>query len=169
MKFIRRVVMVLTIAIITTAWTSYESLAAEKEPLPSVLPSIIPVDNSLNSIESNANNLSPLSTQYIMSGYSSLELLSNSTFRVQGNTKAYIAVNSIKINLYLQQWNPSKGQWADILSLGSATNYNSNLVSYSKGAKVASGYYYRTRSQHNVVHNGIIEQFTSVSNQIYAR
>ncbi len=163
MKSLNRTILLLLFAIVAMGWTTHESLAAEEEP-----PSIIPINDLASEIGNNSNDFNLFSTQYIMSGYSFIELLTSSTLKVSGNTKAYTPVNTIKVDLYLQQWNSSKSQWVDVLAIGPATNYSSDFISYSKQAKVISGYYYRTKALHHIIHNGTIEQFTSISNQIYA-
>ncbi len=164
MKLLNRTMLVLLFAFVTMGWTAHESLAAEKEPLP---PAAIPINDFGNELEIIENDITPFSTNYIKSGNSLIELLPNSTLRVNGSTNAYVSVNTIRVTLQLQQWSPSKNQWVDALAISPAVNYDSNSISYSSQIKVTSGYSYRVKAQHSVSHNGIIEQLTSVSNQIY--
>lgn len=167
MKLLNRIMLVLLFAIVTMGWTASGSSAAEKEPMLPLSPTVIPTDNWEDEIESSPNEFTPFSTQYIRSGQSLIELLANSTLRVSGITNAYIPVNTIKVTLLLQQWSPSQNQWLDAVTIGPETNYTSNSVSYSKQVKVSSGYSYRLKAQHDVIHNGAFERLTSVSNQIY--
>ncbi|MBE1556251.1 DUF6147 family protein [Sporosarcina limicola] len=168
MKIINKVAILSLAAIAMMGWTAHEGLAAEKENLVFTPLSITAIDDTIEGSEINSGDLGILSTQYIMSSSSSIELLTSTTLKIGGNTKAYIPVDSISVVLYLQRWNSSTSQWVDILSIGSAKNNSSNFVSYSKNVQVVSGYYYRTKTEHYVSHNGTIEQFTRVSNQIYA-
>jgi len=86
--------------------------------------------------------------------------------RVTGDTKAYRPVDNIKIDLTLQRWDSSRGQWVDVLSLGNATNYSSSIVSLSKEAKVLKGSYYRVWGIHRVMHGGVVEQNVSISTYV---
>ncbi|MFJ7934022.1 DUF6147 family protein [Sporosarcina sp. NPDC096371] len=144
------------------SWTAFESSAAENELSLPTEPPIISKDDFAD------EDLNPFATQYVKNGYSSIELLTNTTLKVSGNTSAYTSVDTIRVTLYLQQWNPSKKQWVDVLTVGPATNYRSNSISYSKQVNVISGYSYRIRAHHDIIHNGITERLTSVSNQISA-
>ncbi|WP_203247410.1 hypothetical protein [Sporosarcina beigongshangi] len=167
MKLLNRAIFLLLFAIVTMGWTAHDSLAAEKDSIPTMPPKVIPTDYSGDGLVNFPIDFAPFSTQHIRSGHSLLELLTESTLRVSGSTNAYIPVNTIKVVLYLQQWNPSQSKWVDVLTIGPATNYGSSSVSYSKQAQVIRGYSYRIRAQHETIHNGIIEKLTSISNQIY--
>jgi len=167
MKLLNRAILLSLFAIVTMGWTTHEGLAAENEPLLSIPPTIITIADPANKIGNGSNDYELFSTEYVKSGYSSIELLTGSTLKVSGNTNAYISVNTLRIELYLQQWNPLKGQWVNILAIGSSTEYKTNSISYSKQIKVVSGYSYRIKAQHDIIHNGITEQLTSVSNQVY--
>lgn len=169
MKLLNRTMLLLLFAIVTMGWTAHGSLAVEKEPTLSMPSTVIPLDKLEDELENNSNDFTPFSTQYIRSGYSSIELLTESTLRVSGSTNAYIPVNTIRVTLNLQQWNPSQNQWIDVLAIGTATNNNSNFISHSRQVNIIRGYSYRIKAQHDVIHNGIIEQFTSVSTQIYVK
>jgi len=148
-------------------WTANGGLAAEKEPTPPLSPTVIPIDYLVDEIENNPDDLTPFSTQYVRSGQSLIELVSNSTLRLSGSTDAYVPVNTIKVTFLLQQWSPSQNKWLDAVTIGPSTNYSSNSVSYSKQVTVSAGFSYRIKAQHDVMHNGAFERLTSISNQIY--
>ncbi|MBS4197948.1 DUF6147 family protein [Lederbergia citri] len=106
-------------------------------------------------------------SKYFMSGSTLIQALSSTQVRVSGNTKAYSPVDNIKVDLTLQKWESSSGKWVDVLSIGSATNYSSSIVSLSKEAKVLKNAYYRVWGLHRVMHGGVIEQNTSISTYVY--
>jgi hypothetical protein len=166
MKLLNRTLLVLLFAIVTMGWTAQGSLAAEKEPIPPVSPAVIQINDIGDELEKIQNDITPFSTQYIRSGYSSIEFLTGSTIQVSGSTHAYTSVSTIRVALYLQQWNPAQSKWVDVLTLGPASNNNTNLISYSRQVNIVKGYSYRVKAQHDVIHNGVIEQLTSISNKI---
>lgn len=167
MKLLNRTLLVLLFALVTMGWTAYGSLAAENEPTLSLPPTVIPIDYLEDEIENNPYDLTPFSTQYVRSGQSLIELVHNTTLRVSGSTDAYVPVNTITVTLLLQQWSPSQNKWLDAVTIGPSSDYSSNSVSYSKQITVSAGYSYRIKAQHDVLHNGVFERLTSVSNQIY--
>ncbi|MCR2823738.1 DUF6147 family protein [Lederbergia panacisoli] len=106
-------------------------------------------------------------SKYFMSGNTFIQMISSTQVRVTGNTKAYRPVDNIKIDMTLQRWDSASGQWVDVLSLGSATNYSSSIVSLSKEAKVLKKSYYRVWGVHRVMHGGVVEQNTSISTYVF--
>lgn len=167
MKLLNRTILVLLFALVTMGWAANGSLAAEKEPTLSLSPTVTPIDYLEDEIENNPYDLTPFSTQYVRSGQSLIELVNNTTLRVSGSTDAYAPVNTIMVTLLLQQWSPSQNKWLDAVTIGPSSDYSSNSVSYSKQVTVSAGYSYRIKAQHDVLHNGVFERLTSVSNQIY--
>lgn len=116
---------------------------------------------------STLNDSTIQASKYLMSGTTSIQIVSSDKVRVSGNTKAYQPVDNIKVDLTLQRWDSSSGQWVDVLSIGSATNNNSSIVSLSKEAKVLKNSYYRVWGLHRVMHGGAIEQNVSISTYVY--
>ncbi|WP_342507992.1 DUF6147 family protein [Sporosarcina sp. FSL K6-2383] len=168
MKLLNRAILLLLFAIVTMGWIAHDSLAAEKESISTISPKVILTDYSGDKSENIYYDITPFATQYVRSGQSLIELLPNSTtLRVSGSTNAYISVNTIKITLLLQQWSPAQSKWLDAVTIGPESNYSSNSVSYSKQVKVSAGYSYRIKAQHDVIHNGVFERLTSISNQVY--
>lgn len=170
MKMIKRLgILFVTTLIVLSGLLVQECFAAGNNKLPPAPTEGIPSKNLTSGEGSTSSfDFNIESTQYLMSGNSSIELISSSKVRVSGNTKSYSSVDKITVNLYLQRWDDSKEQWVDVLSVGGASNYNSSVVSNSKEVGVSSGYYYRTRAQHIVSNSGVLEQSNSMSSYIYA-
>lgn len=112
------------------------------------------------------NQLDILSNQYLMDGQSFIDA-TGKTVSVSGNTQAFSDVDTIAVDLYLQRWDASKEKWIDAIHVGKFSDYNTSLVSGGKSVNVVSGYYYRTRAQHWITHNGTTEQEYSYTTYIY--
>lgn len=111
-------------------------------------------------------DLSTQSSQYLANG----DCYINSTgtaITVGGKTSAYSSVDTVAVDIYLQRWNSSTGQWGDIAHAGEFKDYNTSLAVGSNDTSVPGGYYYRTRAHHWVNEGGVIEQSNSVSTYIY--
>lgn len=75
---------------------------------------------------------------------------------VTASTSATQVVDSIGITVYVQKWNGSAWE-----NFGSGNTYGGNNTSYYSDSVVKSvtpGYYYRVRSIHWVIENGIYEE-----------
>lgn len=105
-------------------------------------------------------------TQLLMGGKSFISA-SGTTITVSGNTTAYSSVDTIAVNLYLQRWDSTKGQWVDVVYMGEFKDYNTSVVSGGKDVLVVAGYYYRTRALHWINEGGTVEQGNSTSTYIY--
>ncbi|MCJ8009657.1 DUF6147 family protein [Lederbergia wuyishanensis] len=116
---------------------------------------------------STLNDYTVQASKYFMSGTTFIQIVSADRVKVSGNTKAYNPVDNIKVDLILQRWDSSSGQWVDVLNIGSATNYSSSIVSLSKEAKVLKNSYYRVWGIHRVMHAGVIEQQASISTYVF--
>lgn len=106
-------------------------------------------------------------TQYFKSGKSLIKQVSSTVVSVSGETEAYSKVDTIAVDLYLQQWNASRSEWIDVLHVGESKNYNSSFITSGVDVNVKSGYYYRTRAHHWINAGGTIEQGNSYTSYIY--
>ncbi|WP_258881735.1 DUF6147 family protein [Paenibacillus sp. sptzw28] len=157
----------LVISLMGTVLFSGVSLAASENQLPPAPTEGTSANNPTYGTSSPMDASSIESTQYLMSGESFISFVSGTRVTVSGNTKAYFPVDSIAVDLYLQRWDASKGQWVDVLYVGEFKNNNSSVVSGSMDVNVVSGYYYRTHSYHWVSEGGTVEQNHSYSSYIY--
>ncbi|MFK4997554.1 DUF6147 family protein [Bacillus sp. N9] len=107
---------------------------------------------------STSNDYQLFASQYFMSGHSSIQALSSTKVRVSAETRAYRPVDRISVDMYLERWDSTKGQWVNVLFIGSATNYYSFFVSSTKDINVVKDSYYRTKVIHHLVHAGVREQ-----------
>jgi hypothetical protein len=111
--------------------------------------------------------LSTQATQYLRSGECSIKSTSGTIVTVTGKTNAYSSVDTIAVDLYIQQWDESQGKWVDVLNVGEFKDYYVSSVSGSKDANVVGGYYYRTRAHHWINEGGTVEQSQNFSAYIY--
>lgn len=112
------------------------------------------------------NPVNILANDYFLNGKSFISATGD-RITVSGNTRAYSAVSTITLNLYLQRWDATRQIWITVVALGPFTKNNASLVNGSQRVTVASGYYYRTRAHHRVSHNGKVEQAYSNTSSIY--
>ncbi|MEK3890543.1 DUF6147 family protein [Bacillus sp. FSL K6-3431] len=169
MKILKRVLIVF-VAFMTLGSFSQIGLATAEsneldKPLSSNPP---PLDLSIGT-GSTLNNMSLLSTQYLMSGSSMIQVVNSTRLKVSGNTKAYTPVDKITVDLYLEQWDSSSSKWKTVLSIGETSNFYSTIVSTGKEVQVVKSYYYRLRANHRVVKAGKSETKTSVTGYVYAK
>ena len=109
----------------------------------------------------------PMSTNYLKVGHCYIIGNSDSQVEVKGDTESYSTVDTIAVDLYLQQWDESSGVWSDVVHVGEFKNFNSTTVSGGKTVNVPADHYYRTRALHWVSHDGELEQLTCYSSYIY--
>jgi hypothetical protein len=119
-----------------------------------------------NTGDQGSSRFGPTSTKYFKVGKSFI-LSSGDIVTVSGSTEAYIAVDTIGIELYLQRWDAASGKWIDVAYAGEWKNYNSSFVMGGVDIRVVRGYYYRTRAVHWVVESGTTEQKYSATSYIY--
>jgi hypothetical protein len=105
--------------------------------------------------ESSSGTIGVQSTLYLASGSSYITNNYDGTVSVLGKSEAVQIVDQIWVKVYLQQWNGS--QWVDVTSGLRKDAYNTYYVSKGAVYSVPGGYYYRTKSQHQVIHNGIYD------------
>jgi hypothetical protein len=100
---------------------------------------------------------------YLDNGTSSISVSSGSV-TVSATTSANQVVDSIGITFYVQKWNGSA--W-EVVGSGSTTGGN-QLITYSNTVtkSVTSGYYYRARTIHWVIENGVYEEGERFSNTV---
>ncbi|MBS4208916.1 DUF6147 family protein [Bacillus sp. FJAT-50079] len=156
--FKRIALLSITFLMITTSFFTNHSWALEPPP------------NDLTiGTGSTANDYQILASQYFMSGQSTIQALSSTKVRVSADTRAYRPVDRISVDMYLERWDSGKGQWVNVLFIGSATNYYSFFVSSTKDVNVLKDSYYRTKVIHHLVQAGISEQKTSISSYVYTK
>lgn len=119
--------------------------------------------------EIKRGEVSTQSTQYLMNGECYINLNSGTIVTIGGKTSAYSSVDTVAVDLYLQRWDSSKGQWVDVIHVDEFKDYNASIVTGSKDVNVVSGYYYRTRAHHWVNEGDVVEQNNSVSSYIYVK
>lgn len=130
-----------------------------------------PVSSSAPMALTSAPPPEPLGTfnpnhQYLDSGTSSLSATTG-TVTVSASTSANQAVDSIGITFYVQKWNGTTWETVGSGSTtgGNASQYYSNT--YSKS--VTAGYYYRARTLHWVIENGVYEEGEKFSNTVLGK
>ncbi|MFC5701720.1 DUF6147 family protein [Cohnella faecalis] len=92
---------------------------------------------------------------YLDSGGSSITA-STGKVTVAASTTALIAVDSIGITFYVQKWNGSS--WETVGSGTTTGGNNASSYTNSLARTVTSGYYYRSRTIHWVIENGVYEE-----------
>ncbi len=118
-------------------------------------------------IPQSANTLfSTNTTSYIKYGHCFIAKNSSTQVKVSGDTEAISMVDSIGVDLYLQQWNSSAGQWADVAFVGSFHTSNATYIAGSADVNVPTGYYYRTRAEHWIIESGTKQQSDCYSSYI---
>lgn len=155
--------------LISMLLNSNVSLAAMKDQLPTPptegTPAIDP-NQGVGIIDTKP--LSALSSLYFKDGKSFISATGR-TLTISGNTSSYVSVNTITVNLYLQQWNDSQKKWINVTNIGEFSKFNTSFVTGSKRVIVPGGFYYRTRAQHLVYQSGMIEQDYSNTSYIYVK
>lgn len=100
---------------------------------------------------------------YLDNGTSSISASSGSV-TISASTSATQIVDSIGITFYVQKWNGSTWE-----AVGSGTTTSGNqLITYSNSVikSVTKGYYYRARTIHWVIKNGVYEEGERFSNTV---
>jgi hypothetical protein len=100
---------------------------------------------------------------YLDNGTSSISA-SSGKVTVSATTTASQIVDSIGITFYVQKWNGSV--W-EVVGSGTTTGGN-QLITYSNTVpkSVTAGYYYRARTIHWVIENGVYEEGERFSNTV---
>ncbi len=100
------------------------------------------------------------SYQYLQDGRCFLIDGGGGIISLTGYTEAYQDVDYIMVRLYIQRWNGES--WVDLGSWP-FEDYGVSKVDGAKGLQVARGYYYRTKADHKLTHNGVNESAISFS------
>lgn len=116
--------------------------------------------------QSPSASVSPLSIfnpnhLYLDSG-SSLISATTGSVTITADTSSNIKVDSIGLTVYVQKWNGSS--WETVGAGNTMGGNNAAYYSNSVSKSVTSGYYYRARTIHWVIHKGVYEEgerFTS--------
>jgi hypothetical protein len=166
MKNIKKLgILVMTVLIMTSVFGVETGHATSKKNLPPAPTEGTPSKN-LKKGTGEIGDLSTQSTQYLANGDCYIDS-TGTAITVGGKTSAYSSVDTVAVDVYLQRWNSSTGQWGDVAHAGEFKDYYTSLVAGSNDTNVPGGYYYRTRAQHWVNEGGVIEQSNSVSTYIY--
>lgn len=107
------------------------------------------------------------STKYIRSWNSSIKKLGNKKVELSGRTDAYSVVDSIRVKLYLQIWDPNAKRWKDVRFVKGFEGHNTTFISGSATQTVSAKNYYRTRSTHYVKKGSTTENVSRLSGYIY--
>lgn len=161
----KKIGVLLLVVLMVTMLVQEVSFATGKNKLPQAPTEGAPSKNPKHG-EGSINQVKIQANQYLMDGQSFIDA-TNSTVTVSGHTKAMSSVDTIAVDLYLQRWDSSKGQWVDVIRVGEFLDYNTSVVTGGKDVNVVSGYYYRTRAHHWVNEGGTVEQDYSYSTYIY--
>lgn len=84
----------------------------------------------------------------------------NITISVETNAKS--KVSTVGLSFVLQRWDGSA--WLDVYSSGASTKSNASYLIASNDRKVSTGYYYRVKSKHWTIKDGVKEQGERVTN-----
>lgn len=75
---------------------------------------------------------------------------------ISADTNAKSKTSTIGVSFVLQKWDGST--WSDVYSSGSSTKANTSYIIVSQEKSVSTGYYYRVKTQHWTINNGVKEQ-----------
>lgn len=84
----------------------------------------------------------------------------NITISVETNAKS--KVSTVGLSFVLQRWDGSV--WIDVYSSGASTKSNASYLIATNDRKVSTGYYYRVKSKHWTIKDGVKEQGERVTN-----
>lgn len=115
----------------------------------------------------SSQNIDLLLTKYISSANCSIRNLGAGRVNVSGYTSSHSTVDIIRVNLYLQIWDPYENKWRDLRSVGKFEKSNTSYVSGSSNLTASRGNQYRTRSVHYIKKGSTIENITQISDYIY--
>ncbi len=148
--------------VVAISWTNAKGHAAHTEQEQ-------PIDSNPPPMEEAGptTGIDFFSTKYLMSGSSFIGELANKNLSVGGNTKAYMVVDTIRVETYLQRWNSTKSKWEDVLAVANKVDFGKSFLTSTKEVKIVRGYYYRTRAVHRINHKGVLEISNSMSQHIF--
>lgn len=81
---------------------------------------------------------------------------------ISADTNAKSKVSTVGVSFVLQRWDGSV--WIDVYSSGASTKSNASYLIASNTRKVPTGYYYRVKSKHWTIKDGVKEQGERVTN-----
>jgi hypothetical protein len=100
---------------------------------------------------------------YLFNGNSTITA-STGTLSISGDTFATQVVDSIGITFYVQKWNGSS--WEAVGSATTKSGTNASYYTNSISKSVTAGYYYRVRTIHWVIENGVYEEGEKFSSSV---
>jgi len=100
---------------------------------------------------------------YLDNGTSSISATSG-TVKVTATTSANRVVDSIGVTFYVQKWNGSA--WENVGSGSTLGDNSRQYYSNTFSKSVTAGYYYRGRTIHWVIHNGVYEEGEVITTSI---
>lgn len=104
--------------------------------------------------------------QYLFNGTNSITALTG-TVSIGADTSATQVVDSIGIIFYVQKWNGSS--WETVGSGSTTGGNNSGYYTNSISRSSTAGYYYRARTIHWVIENGVYEEGERFSSAVLAK
>ena len=102
-------------------------------------------------------------TTYLFGGSASISNAGDGKVTVFANTKAAVACDTIKVDIYLQYYN--NGSWSYVNNWN-YTIKNESYIGRSRTVSVTKGRYYRIKCYHAITKNGVKESCTSVTDGI---
>ena len=121
-------------------------------------------DSSTGTTSSNARGL------YLMDGECSISKAGLTRVYSYASTTANFTVDYIMTIGYVDQLHPGENgeedEWWQVYGYHSSVE-NDYYLSLDESVPVDRGYYYRTRANHIVRHNGVYEETASVTNGIF--
>ncbi|MDQ0090737.1 hypothetical protein J2T12_004160 [Paenibacillus anaericanus] len=98
------------------------------------------------------------------SGVGSVSKKSSGKVLISGETNAKQTVNTIGVKVVLQRWTGS--DWVNYYTGSDSTKSNASFITTSQETTAATGYYYRTKTTHWTVKNGLREEGTLTSDSV---
>ncbi|MCC2255580.1 DUF6147 family protein [Ruminococcus sp. CLA-AA-H200] len=115
---------------------------------------------------STGNTLSNARGEYLMTGECSISKAGLTRVYSYASTTANYSIDYIMTIGYVEQYHPDVEKWGQVDYYYDDIE-NTYYLSLDKSVKVDRGYYYRTRANHIVRHNGVYEETASATNGIF--
>lgn len=117
-------------------------------------------DSSTGTTSSNARGV------YLMDGECSISKAGLTRVYSYASTTANYSIDYIMTIGYVEQYHPDVKEWGQVDYYYDDIE-NTYYLSLDKSVKVDRGYYYRTRANHIVRHNGVYEETASATDGIF--
>ena len=117
-------------------------------------------DSSIGTTSSKARGT------YLMDGESSISKAGLTRVYSYASTTANFTINYIATLAYVEQYHPEVNDWGQVYYYYDEVE-NNYYLSIDETVSVDRGYYYRTRANHIVGHNGVYEETASATDGIF--